>query len=56
MSGKIGAAIVIFAYVLVLLVLTRPGSQGPALVGNFGTALKSVIQAGTGGGSYATGQ
>lgn len=55
MSGKIGAAIVIFAYVLVLFVLTRPGSQGPTLVGNFGTALSNVIKAGTGGGSYAGG-
>lgn len=55
MSGKIGAAIVIFAYVLVLFVMTRPGSQGPTLVGNFGTALSNVIKAGTGGGSYAGG-
>lgn len=52
MSGKIGAFIVIFGYVLVLLVMTRPGSQGPTLVSNFGTGLASVISAGTGGGSY----
>jgi hypothetical protein len=52
MSGKLGAGIVIFAYGLVLLVMTRPGSQGPQLVSNFGSGLASVITAGTGGGSY----
>jgi len=42
-------AVIIFAYGLVLLVMVRPGSQGPSLVGNAGTALTSVIRAGTGG-------
>jgi hypothetical protein len=53
MSGKIGAAILIFAYVIVLFVLVRPGSQGPTLVSNFGTGISNVIKAGTGGGTWA---
>jgi hypothetical protein len=52
-GSKFGAAIVIFAYVIVLFVLVRPGSQGPALIGAGGTALKNVITAGTGGGSWS---
>lgn len=46
---KLGAFIIIFGYVLVLFVMTRPGSQGPTLVSNFGTAIANVIGAGTGG-------
>ena len=53
MGGKVGAAIVIFAYAIVLFLLVRPGSQGPALIGAGGTALKNVISAGTGGGTWA---
>lgn len=53
MTGKIGAAIVIFAYVIVLFVLVRPGSQGPLFVKNVGSGVSSVIKAGTGGGTWA---
>lgn len=52
MSGKIGSAIVIFAYVIVLFVLVRPKSQGPTLISNIGKATASVIKAGTGGGTW----
>jgi hypothetical protein len=52
-TGKIGAAILVFAYVIVLFVMVRPKSQGPTLVTNFGNALASVIRAGTGGGSWS---
>ena len=55
MSGKIGAAILVFAYVIVLFVLVRPGSQGPTLVTNLLKGVSSVISAGTGGGSFASG-
>jgi hypothetical protein len=55
MTGKIGAAIVIFAYVIVLFVLVRPGSQGPTLITNLTKGLSSVITAGTGGGTWASG-
>ena len=53
MGGKVGAAIVIFAYAIVLFLMVRPGSQGPGLVSASGTALKNVISAGTGGGTWA---
>lgn len=55
MSGNIGQAIVIFAYVIVLFVLVRPGSQGPAFVNNVGNGISNVIKAGTGGGTWAQG-
>ena len=54
MTGKIGAAIVIFAYVIVLFVLVRPGSQGPSLVKNLLNGISTVIKAGTGGGTWAS--
>ena len=54
MSGSIGQAIVIFAYVIVLFVLVRPGSQGPTFVDNVGTGISNVIKAGTGGGTWAS--
>jgi hypothetical protein len=53
--GKIGAAIVIFAYVVGLFVLVRPGSQGPAFVKNIGSGVAGVVKAGTGGGTWASG-
>lgn len=55
MSGKIGSAILVFAYVIVLFVLVRPGSQGPTLLKNLTGGLSSVIKAGTGGGTWASG-
>lgn len=55
MTGKIGAAILVFAYVIVLFVLVRPGSQGPTLVSNLANGVSSVVTAGTGGGTWASG-
>lgn len=55
MGGKIGGAVIIFAYVIVLFVLVRPGSQGPTLIKNLTAGLSSVIKAGTGGGTWAKG-
>ena len=55
MTGKIGAAILVFAYVIVLFVMVRPGSQGPSLVTNLMNGISSVIKAGTGGGTWAKG-
>lgn len=48
-------AVVIFAYAIVLFLLVRPGSKGPSLVSNTGSALSGVIKAGTGGGTWAKG-
>jgi hypothetical protein len=55
MTGKIGSAILVFAYVIVLFVLVRPGSQGPTLVTNLLSGVTKVIGAGTGGGTWASG-
>lgn len=55
MSKSIGAAIVIFAYVIGLFVLVRPGSKGPQFVKNIGAGVSSVVKAGTGGGTWAGG-
>jgi len=55
MKGSIGSAIVIFAYVIVLFVLVRPGSQGPKFIKNIGGGITGVIKAGTGGGTWAKG-
>lgn len=52
MTGKIGAAVVIFAYAIVLYLMVRPGSQGPNLISSSGNALSNVIKAGTGGGTW----
>lgn len=53
MGSKVGSAILIFAYVIVLFVMVRPGSQGPTLVSNFGSGIANVIKAGTGGGTWS---
>lgn len=53
MTGKIGAAILVFAYVIVLFVMVRPKSQGPTLVTNLANGIASVIKAGTGGGTWS---
>lgn len=42
------AAVILFLYAVLLWVMVRPGSQGPTLVGNSGTALSNVIKAGVG--------
>jgi hypothetical protein len=52
-TGRIGAAIVIFAYAIVLFLMVRPGSQGPALVSAIGNSTTAVIKAGTGGGTWS---
>jgi hypothetical protein len=54
MNGKFGAAVLIFAYGIVVFLMVRPGSQGPGLVNASGSALSNVIKAGTGGGTWAS--
>jgi hypothetical protein len=53
MSGKVGAAILVFAYVIVLFVLVRPGSKGPSFIKNITAGIASIIKAGTGGGTWS---
>lgn len=55
MGTKVGAAILIFAYGIILFLMVRPGSQGPTLVTNSGNAVAKVITAGTGGGTWSQG-
>lgn len=55
MKGSLGAAVVVIAYVVVLFVLVRPGSQGPAFVTNITGGISNVIRAATGGGTWAKG-
>lgn len=52
MTQKLGAAIVIFAYAIVLFLMVRPGSQGPNLVTASANGIAAVIKAGTGGGTW----
>ena len=54
MSDSLGKWLVIMAYVAVLFVLVRPGSQGPGFVTSVGTAMSSLVSASTGGGTWAT--
>lgn len=51
---KSGTAFLIaIVYLAALFVLVRPGSQGPTLVGNVSNGLSSLINAGTGGGTWS---
>jgi len=47
------AAVLVFAYAIVLFLLVRPGSKGPNLVTAVSNGLTSIIKAGTGGGTWA---
>jgi hypothetical protein len=47
-----GKAVIIFTYGILLFLMVRRNSQGPALVNNAGNALAAVIKAGTGGGTF----
>ena len=49
MGESFGKWLVILGYSAVLLVLVRPGSQGPSLVANIGTAMEQLVSASTGG-------
>lgn len=45
----------IFTFALVvagIMVLTRPGSQGPGFVSAIGSAFASIVTSATGGGAY----
>lgn len=55
MSEDVGKWIVLLGYAAVLVVLVRPGSQGPAFVTDVGNAMSSLVTASTGGGTFASG-
>jgi hypothetical protein len=53
--GAIGVFLIAIVYLAVLFVLVRPGSQGPTLVTNVGSALSNLIKSATGGGTWSSG-
>ena len=55
MSGDIGKWLVLLGYAAVLVVLVRPGSQGPTFVEDVGTAMSNLVTASTGGGTWSSG-
>ena len=55
MSDDIGKWLVLLGYAAVLVVLVRPGSQGPTFVTDVGSAMSALVTASTGGGSWSTG-
>jgi len=55
MSDSIGKWLVLLGYAAVLVVLVRPGSQGPTFVTDVGTAMSALVTASTGGGSWSSG-
>lgn len=54
MSDSFGKWLVLLGYAAVLVVLVRPGSQGPTFVTSVGTAMSNLVSASTGGGTWAS--
>lgn len=48
-----GTFLIAVVYLAVLFILVRPGSQGPTLVNNVSQGISSLINAGTGGGTWS---
>ena len=55
MSDDIGQFLVLLGYAAILVTLVRSGSAGGTLVTDVGTAMASIINAATGGGSSSGG-
>lgn len=51
-SGSFFEFLVLIVYLAIIFTLVRPRSQGPQLVQNVGDALKGLVTAGTGGGTF----
>ena len=51
---KFGDFIIAMAWVALVFVLVRPGSQGPSLVSAFGDSTSSLVKAATGGGTWSS--
>ena len=52
MSDDAGKWLVLLGYAAVLVVLVRPGSQGPGFVTSVGNAMSALVSASTGGGTF----
>jgi hypothetical protein len=50
-----GSFLIGIVYLAVLFTLVRPGSQGPTAITNVAAGLTSLVNAGTGGGTFAAG-
>jgi hypothetical protein len=55
MGDDVGKWVVLLGYAAILVVLVRPGSQGPTFVTDVGSAMSALVTASTGGGSWNTG-
>ena len=55
MGDDVGKWVVLLGYAAILVVLVRPGSQGPTFVTDVGSAMSALVTASTGGGSWSTG-
>jgi hypothetical protein len=53
-TDDVGKWLVLLGYAAVLVVLVRPGSQGPTFVSDVGTAMSNLVSASTGGGSWSS--
>lgn len=54
MGDDVGKWVVLLGYAAILVVLVRPGSQGPTFVTDVGSAMSALVTASTGGGTWAT--
>ena len=52
MTDSLGKWLVLLGYAAILVVLVRPGSQGPGFVEDVGTAMANLVTASTGGGTW----
>lgn len=55
MKENVGNFLIGIIWLGMILLLVRPGSQGPTLVGNVSNGLIGLVGAGTGGGTWASG-
>ena len=53
MTKVIGDFLAAIAVVAGIMVLSRPGSQGPALVGSITSGTQGLVTAATGGGTWS---
>lgn len=52
----IGEWLALVVYLAIVFTLVRPGSQGPKLVSATTSGIGKILNAATGGGSFATGK
>lgn len=55
MEKDFGTFLIGIVYLATLMVMVRPGSQGPTAITNVSNGLIGLVNAGTGGGTFASG-